>query len=265
MRINLILKVEIVCFALFLSNPLRAQINKIIYEITARNLSLKDVDSYPQKLILVHKDSSTYRITLSTFAPYDDIEMRKIAQKDKYIRNYSYSDSINLFLKPTALTNCDLPEIKFIADSILNHGDTLSLEVIARFLKYSSRCITYDNELAQKLDKGESTTLNVETILKRKKGTCSEYSNMFISLMRAAKIPCRMVVGYIFMPDKKFEGSHAWAECYIKEYGWLAVDPQNGFYWYPNSAIKLFTGRDFIDCNIKILPDIYPIKVKILE
>lgn len=265
MKNSLVLKIIIVGIILVIPNSSQAQIKKTIYEVTARNLSLKAVDSYPQKLISVYQDSAIYRVTLSTFTAYDSIKKREIAEKDKYIRDYNYPDTISKFLNPTTLTNCNLPEIKLIADSILNHGDTLSLNIISRFLKYTSQCITYDNTLAQKLDKGKSTTLDVKTILKRRKGTCSEYTNVFISLMRAAKIPCRMVVGYIFMPDKNYEGSHAWAECYIKNYGWLAVDPQNGFYWYPSYAIKLFTGMDFLDCNIKTLPNMYPVQVKILE
>ena len=114
------------------------------------------------------------------------------------------------------------------------------------------------------LDGGRCTTLAVETILERGKGTCSEYTNLFIALIRKIGIPCRMAVGWIYMPDQNFQGSHAWAECYIENYGWLAVDPQNGFIWFP-AAIKLFHGKDFIDCNIKVLPDMYPVNVKILE
>lgn len=132
-------------------------------------------------------------------------------------------------------------------------------------MKYSSGRIEFDNELAQELDKGTCTTLSVNTILERGKGTCSEYSNLFIALMRKIGIPCRMAVGMVYMPEKNFQGSHAWAECYIDNYGWIAVDPQNGFMWFPPVVIKLFHGKDFIDCNIKTLPDMYPVNIKILE
>lgn len=54
-----------------------------------------------------------------------------------------------------------------------------------------------------------------EAILERGKGTCSEYTNLFIALMRKIGIPCRMAVEWIYMPDQNFEGSHACAECYI--------------------------------------------------
>lgn len=161
----------------------------------------------------------------------------------------NYPTNIKKYLEPTLLTNYNHPEIQNIADSIINIKDSLTIEIIKHALKYSSERIEFDNELAQKLDKGTCTTLGVETILERGKGTCSEYSNLFIALMRKIGIPCRMAVGMAYMPQKNFQGSHAWAECYINNYGWIAVDPQNGFMWFPPVVIKLFHGQDFIDCN----------------
>lgn len=258
-------KIFLSCIILTYAYYANAQVEKIKYEVTASNMSLKAVNSYPQELISVECSDSVYKVVLSTFAAYDSVSMRNIVLKDRYLKDYNYPDSIKSFLYPTSLTDCYLPEVKAIADSLLSYNDSLSIKVISRFLRYTSKRISYDNVLAQELDQGTCMTLDVKTILERGKGTCSEYSNLFISLIRAANIPCRMVVGYIYMPENKFEGSHAWAECYIRGYGWLAVDPQNGFYWYPSCAIKLFYGRDFIDCNIKTLPDMYPVSVKKID
>lgn len=83
--------------------------------------------------------------------------------------------------------------------------------------------------------------------------------------MRKVGIPCRMAVGYIYNPAQNYEGSHAWAECYLDSYGWFTVDPQSGGMWFPPILIKLFHGKDFVDCNIKVLPDMYPVTVKILR
>lgn len=258
-------KILIACFILLGTHHSNAQIKKTTYEVSARNMSLDAVDSYPQKIVEIERKDSVYEVILTTFAPYDDVDKREIALKDRYVGDYCYPDSVKAFLEPTFLTDHRVPRIRAVADSILDFKDSLSIQVISRFLQYTPRSIGYDNELAQQLDQGKCTTLDVNTILDRGKGTCSEYTNLFISLARAANIPCRMVVGYIYMPENQFEGSHAWAECYIKGYGWLAVDPQNGFCWYPSCAIKLFYGRDFVDCNIKTLPDMYPVKVKRLD
>ena len=243
----------------------QAQIQTITYEVTAKNLSLEAVDSYPQKLIHSRYEDSLYRITASTFAAYDDTVKRQIAENDRYIRDKVYPEDIKKYLEPTPLTDYNIAEIERVADSVLRLKDSLTVQVIDRSLKYASQRIKYDNELAVELDNGKCTTLDVETILERGKGTCSEYTNLFIALMRKIGIPCRMAVGWVYLPDQNFEGSHAWAECYISNYGWLAVDPQNGFMWFPPIVIKLFHGKDFIDCNIKTLPDMCPVKAEVLK
>lgn len=250
---------------IFLSFSSQAQIHKITYEIIAGNLSLDAVDSYPQELISYQRSDSLKKVVVRTFAAYNNTAKRETAERDRYTRDKIYPENIRKYLEPTRLTNYNHPEIINAADSIVNMGDSLTLKLINHCLKYVSERIEYDNELAMELDGGKCTTLPVKEILERGKGTCSEYTNLFIALMRRLDIPCRMAVGYIYMPDRNFEGSHAWAECYIDDYGWLAVDPQNGFSWYPPVAVKLFHGKDFIDCDIKTLPDMYPVTIKILN
>ncbi len=241
----------------------QAQTQSITYELTARNLSLEAIATYPQKLISHQQEDSLHKIIVSTFAAHTDTLKRQIVLTDLYRRNKTYPDAIKIYLAPTDLTNFDHPEIKQVADSLFSLGDSLTNQLIKRALKYASKRIQYDEELASDLDQGRCTTLPVASILARGKGTCSEYTNLFIALARYLGIPCRMAVGYICMPEQNYQGSHAWAECYIDNYGWLAVDPQNAFMWYPPVAIKMFHGKDFLDCNIPTLPDMYPVTMKI--
>lgn len=65
-------------------------------------------------------------------------------------------------------------------------------------------------------------------------------------------------------PPQDVAGTHAWAECYIRNYGWLSVDPQSGKLAYP-IQIKLFAGKDYRDCNIKLLGDIIPSSIEIID
>lgn len=258
------LGILMVISAAFLFVPCHGQ-ETVTYRLSARNMSAKALNSYPQKLLDLKKVGDTYMAQLTTFATYKDTVKRKVVLQDMYRPEYAYPDSIAAYLEPTLLVDCTLAQIKTIADTLFRDTDTLTLQVIDRGLKFVSKHIAYDNALAQELDNGKCRTLDVETILERGKGTCSEYTNLFLALMRKAGIPCRMVVGYIYMPEQKFEGAHAWAECYIRGYGWFAVDPQNGFYWYPAFAIKMFYGKDFADCHIDTLPDMYPVKVEVLD
>lgn len=85
---------------------------------------------------------------MSTFAASDDTEKRDRVKNDRYNKDKNYPESVREYLEPTCLTNSNHPEIVNVADSILNLQDSLTIHVIINALKYSSKRIQYDNELA---------------------------------------------------------------------------------------------------------------------
>ena len=66
-----------------------------------------------------------------------------------------------------------------------------------------------------------------------RKGFCEHYASSFVFLMRAAGIPARVVTGYQGGEPNEFGGytivrqsdAHAWAEVWLKDRGWIRVDP----------------------------------------
>jgi len=59
--------------------------------------------------------------------------------------------------------------------------------------------------------------------LRAKKGNCGDIRFIFASLCRSLNIPARVVFGWwVIAPGKT--GPHAWAECFIEEFGWIPVD-----------------------------------------
>jgi hypothetical protein len=69
------------------------------------------------------------------------------------------------------------------------------------------------------------------------KGKCTDYANVFISIMRAFGVPARYVEGYVLSGDgKKIDGRHAWAEVLVpfndKSFRWVIVEPT----WADNSV-----------------------------
>jgi transglutaminase-like putative cysteine protease len=66
-----------------------------------------------------------------------------------------------------------------------------------------------------------------------RQGFCEHYAGAFVFLMRAAGIPARVVTGYQGGELNPVDGymtvrqsdAHAWAEVWLKERGWLRVDP----------------------------------------
>ena len=69
---------------------------------------------------------------------------------------------------------------------------------------------------------------NVCELLKDPRGKCADISSVFISLCRAAGVPCREVFG-IRLGKKEQEDitgwQHCWAEFYCPGYGWVPADP----------------------------------------
>lgn len=63
--------------------------------------------------------------------------------------------------------------------------------------------------------------------LKAGKGVCQDHAHVFISAARTMKVPARYVVGYLFALDGKMTETHAWAEAFVPEIGWVGFDPAN--------------------------------------
>jgi len=67
-------------------------------------------------------------------------------------------------------------------------------------------------------------------VLERGNGSCSEYTFVFISMCRAARIPARYVGSIVVRGDEAStdETFHRWSQVYLPPYGWVHVDPQGG-------------------------------------
>jgi len=72
-----------------------------------------------------------------------------------------------------------------------------------------------------------------EFLFDTRAGYCEHYASAFTTLMRAAGVPARVVVGYMggeFDPDRRYlvvrqSDAHAWAEIWTDDRGWTRVDP----------------------------------------
>ena len=72
-----------------------------------------------------------------------------------------------------------------------------------------------------------------EFLFSARRGFCGHFASAFVTLMRAAGIPSRIVQGYLggeYNPAGKYwivrqSDAHAWAEIWVPQQGWLRVDP----------------------------------------
>jgi transglutaminase-like putative cysteine protease len=109
--------------------------------------------------------------------------------------------------------------------------------------------------------KYRSGSTEIETplslIWKKREGVCQDFAHVMISVLRAARIPCRYVCGYIESEPaisadpyrKRLVGSlatHAWVEVLIPGMAWVALDPTNT-QWCGEQHVTVAVGRDFLD------------------
>ena len=74
-------------------------------------------------------------------------------------------------------------------------------------------------------NKREKASVTVRTL----SGDCSEYSDLFVALLRGGGIPAKIVHGLIVDSSKKSLESHAWCEYFSPELGWIQCDPTWGY------------------------------------
>lgn len=98
-----------------------------------------------------------------------------------------------------------------------------------------------------------STTVDspIDVALDNRRGVCQDYTHIFIALARSLGIPCRYVSGYLYhrqdTRDRSAEdATHAWAEAFLPELGWIGFDPTNHLLAH-GRHIRVAIGRDYAD------------------
>jgi transglutaminase-like putative cysteine protease len=77
-------------------------------------------------------------------------------------------------------------------------------------------------------------------------GVCQDHAHLFIAAARLLGIPARYVGGYLWtgMESREYQASHAWAEAFVHDLGWVGFDPANRI--CPTEAyIRTSVGLDY--------------------
>ncbi len=124
-----------------------------------------------------------------------------------------------------------------------DYGNPKSRELALRLFdesvspaEYISRVINFfsENEFYYTLNPPIPGQDGIDDFLfKDMKGYCEHYASAFVFLMRAAGVPARIVGGYMGGEQNPYgnylivrqSDAHAWAEVWLKNKGWVRVDP----------------------------------------
>lgn len=134
----------------------------------------------------------------------------------------------NDYTKPTKYWPANNTQIKQKAQEI-TQGKNSVAEKVKAINDYVIQTLNYNNEkIKYNIRQGGLEALNDPNNV-----VCLEYSDLSISLLRAAGIPARMPVGYGYSGDLKKSPSvsdslHSWVQAYIPNNGWINLDPTWG-------------------------------------
>ena len=110
------------------------------------------------------------------------------------------------------------PRVRKLADEV-TAGKTTTVEQAHAIFDYLVTTMKYDKTTP---GWGNGDT---ERACDIKKGNCTDFHSLFLSLARAKGIPARFVIGFpLTAADGHVAGYHCWAEFYVKGRGWIPVD-----------------------------------------
>ncbi len=136
-----------------------------------------------------------------------------------------------------------LCELQVIVEQERSTDDT-PYQIALRFCNYVYQNFEYI--------KGVTTVeTTLDEVWQLKAGVCQDFAHILMVMLRLLRIPARYVSGYICTNSSAMRGegaTHAWAEAYIPDYGWLGIDPTNNCI-ANETHVRLAVGRSFPDCS----------------
>jgi transglutaminase-like putative cysteine protease len=173
-------------------------------------------------------------------------------------------DLVSLYTQSQDYWEVDDPLISSKADQLLKEKTSAAANA-RRIFDFVVKSLSYDYT---KTLETEFERLGAKTALSKKGAVvCTEYTDLFIALARAAGFPAREINGFAYTANESerplslgLEESdvlHAWPEIYLPDNGWIMVDPT----WSSTSGSDYFSVFDLFHISFvrKGLSSQYPL------
>lgn len=142
-----------------------------------------------------------------------------------------------------------LPPMAYVAATPLTTQDGRVRDFAARTLHSATPAALLDfaQAIRSEVSYIPGTTLVTTTAshaLEQGSGVCQDHAHVFIAGCRAHDIPARYVSGYSYTTDSPHAASHAWADAWLPEHGWISIDITHGCF-ASDMLARLAVGRDY--------------------
>ncbi len=173
----------------------------------------------------IYADQDGNYIARYILKPKESIQVQSIAKAIVYI-NKQYKDN-NLSESQKSIYLEKQPYWESDDKKIVNLAS--ELKTPEQIYRYVVSTLTYN---AAKVSNNFDRIGAAKILLSPKNSVCMEFTDLFVALARAAKIPAREINGYAYTSDATLRPAslsqdtlHAWPEYYDDDQGWVQVDP----------------------------------------
>lgn len=141
-----------------------------------------------------------------------------------------------------------VPPLSYLALTPLTEADG----TVLAFAQQLRRCdaaglLDFANQVCDAVEYRAGTTGVTSTAseaLALGRGVCQDHAHLFIAVCRARGLPARYVSGYVYPGDAPHAASHAWADVYLQEQGWISIDVTHRRF-ASDHLCRLAVGRDY--------------------
>lgn len=134
------------------------------------------------------------------------------------------------YTKPARFWEVEDPEIRALAAGLV--GKNVSAAANAK--KIYDYVVANLNYGWEEVKKGALERQGAKKVLRNKNAAvCMEYTDLLVTLLRAAGIPARRLAGFAYSENNLFQPTptdslHTWVQLYLAKVGWISVDPTWG-------------------------------------
>ena len=147
------------------------------------------------------------------FTVYENLNGDQYAAVLSQTIQVEIADEFKPFLYPNQYTNFTADSKAVSLSEQLADGAHSDLEVVTNIYNYVIGSISYDEALAENAP--YDYLPDVDEVLSDQTGICFDYAAVMTAMLRAQRIPTKLVVGY------SSDLYHAWISTYVDDQGWV--------------------------------------------
>lgn len=189
-----------------------------------------------------HKDTyGNHAHTLVVDAPHEEISIVASGEVETGLNVLPINDGLPtpIYLRPTPLTEMDENLTAFVEEFKVAHPKLQEPAALQALMDAIIDRVPYvKGQTAVETSAAKAFALG--------SGVCQDHAHIFIACCRYLGVPARYVSGYLFTPDGSLMESHAWADAWLDDIGWISFDVTNRC--RTNGVhVRLATGLDYRD------------------